>query len=81
MTTMTSDYSGQALQRLRAALESTQTGIGLLNGVVVLSISETARADVVGVPRGAINVYRSGATRKLQIFDDEGTGAPGWFDL
>lgn len=81
MTSESQPYGPLSIQKLRAQLELTQTGLGLLNGVVVLSISEIARTDVVGVARGSINVYRSGATRKLQIFDAEGTGAPAWFDL
>lgn len=69
------------IQRLIAMLESTPTGLALLGGAVVVPITESARADVEGVALGALNVYRSGGSRFLQVFDREGTGAPGWFEV
>ncbi len=73
---MQSDF--QRLRRLIAMLESTPTGLGLLNGSVVLPITDAARTDTAGVPLGALNVYRSGTSRFLQVFDQQGTGSPAW---
>jgi hypothetical protein len=69
------------IDQLIAMLQSTPTGLALLSGSVVVPITEDARTDVVGVPQGALNVYRDGSSRYLQIFDHEGTGAPGWFEV
>ena len=73
--------AGQTVDRLVGLLQSSPTGLGLLSGSTVLPITAIARADVVGVPQGATNIYRSGTKRVLQVFDREGTGAPGWFDV
>ena len=80
LMTMASDAE-QTVERLVGLLQSSPTGLGLLSGSTVLPITEIARADTVGVPQGAVNVYRSGAKRVLQVFDREGTGAPGWFTV
>jgi hypothetical protein len=69
------------LERLTAALQSSPTGLALLNGAVVLPITATARTETVGVAQGSVNVYRSGASRFLQVFDRDGTGAPAWFKV
>ena len=74
-------YSHQTVERLTGLLQSSPTGLGLLSGATVLPITATARADTTGVPQGAINIYRDGAKRVLQVFDREGTGAPAWFDV
>ena len=77
----TASDAEQTVERLVGLLQSSPTGLGLLGGSIVLPITETARADTVGVPQGAVNVYRSAAKRVLQVFDREGTGAPDWFTV
>lgn len=76
-----SGYDRATIQRLIAALNSTPTGIALLNSLVVAPITDSPRTDTTGIATGEFNFYRSGATRVLQVFDNEGTGAPGWFTV
>src|SRR5690606_10409165 len=56
-------------RRLTSALNSTPTGQGLLNGALVMPSTDSARTDTVGVPRGAVNLYRDGTQLVLQAFD------------
>jgi len=46
--------------QIQQALELTPTGLGLLNSVVVLPITDTARTETQGVPIGAVNLYYDG---------------------
>ena len=57
------------VRQLIAQLQTTPTGEGLLGGVLVFGSSGAVRTDTAGVPRYAVNVYPSGATLILQIFD------------
>jgi len=43
--------------RILSQLQQTPTGLGLLNSVVVLPVTETPRTGIDGVPVGAINLY------------------------
>jgi hypothetical protein len=55
--------------RLRADISTTVTGEGLLSGVVALNLGTAARTDTLGVTKGQVHAYVTGATVVLQIFD------------
>ena len=54
--------------QIQQALELTPTGLGLLNSVVVLPITTSARTETQGVPNGAVNFYISGTDLVMQVF-------------
>ena len=55
--------------RLRADISTTVTGEGLLSGVRVEDLGTAARTDTLGVSKGQVHAYISGATVVVQIFD------------
>lgn len=55
--------------RLRSELEITTAGEGLLNGTRVEALGTAARSDTLGVVKGQLHFYLSGATVVIQVFD------------
>jgi hypothetical protein len=65
--TTSGDEALRLVRQLMAQMDTTPTGIGLINGRVLVPIGPK-QVDVVGVPDGAINFYREDGDLFQQVF-------------